>query len=273
MPYALSLQAFGLPEFYQEAPEAWVRRLREISPITENLSHLRFRWREPQPHWFQPDRGQWELYSCTPRHLVSEERAEQFQLHWSELPTGQQVGRKAMVTSYQHYLWHVYGVEARRFWVLQGEWGGTAAQYTPREVRYLDACDALSEPLPLGFFPACPFDERATKAIQERDRLIQVGNRFDALEKLDRPEALKAEDEAAEKLFRQTFLDKWYATMQPQAEFMKQFLSTADAHQHVRKATHEEANRVTQWKEQYVDTGIVPGAGIASSRKVHILVK
>lgn len=267
----LSLTAYALPEWFRAAPASWEARLREISPVTETLSHLRFRWRDPHPSWHHHDQGVWELYSCTPRAMVHPERAEQFKLHWSELPEGLQPGRKAMVSDYQHWMWHTHGVEAKRFWVLQG-WGGTPAQYTRREQRILDAVGAISEPFPFGFFPPCPFDERSVSMIVARDRLYQVGNRLDELEKLDRPAALKAEDEAAEKVHREKFLDTWYAMIQPQAEFMKSYLRKSESDMTLKPGTREQADAVAQWKDHYIEHGTVIGAKVAGSRSLQVAV-
>lgn len=272
MPYDLSLQEHTLPEFSEEAPAAWVARLREISPVTDKLSHLRFRYRSPQPSWLYHDRGVWELYSCTPRSAVHPDRAEQFRLHWSELPKSQQVGRRAMVSNYQHYMWHVHGVEARRFWVLHGPWGGTPAVYTAREAKMLEAANAVSEPFPLGFFPPCEFHEGAVTLILARDRFLQAGKNLDALEKMDRPAALKAEDEAVEREFRQKYLDWWYETIQPQKEFMASQIGKAQAAD-LPPAPEGLADRLATWKEQYIEHGSVAGAGVASSRKLQVAVR
>lgn len=275
MPYPLSLKEYYRPEWDREPPPEWAARIAEISERTDRMAHLRFRYFEPHPVWNHGERGQWTLYIATPRHLVERDRAELFQLHWSELPGptsdfNMQQGRKSVVSNYQHYMWHTQGVEVMPFWILQGEFGGTPAAYTPRERRYLDACDAVSDPFPLGFFPACPFDERAVKRVQDRDRFLQAGKSIDALEKMDRPEYLKAEDEAAERLHRETFLDNWFETMKPQAEFMQRYLRSSDADFALPKATREQSNAVAQWKDHFIETGHVLGAGIARSRRVPI---
>lgn len=280
MPYALSLQTCCLPEFYSEAPEAWVKRLREISPVTENMAHLRFRYRAPQPDWNFPERGVWELYSCTPKHLMSKERAELFEKHWSEVslepekpvPHAAQMARRISVSSYQHFMWHTLGVDAQRFWVLQGEGGGTPAQYTRREERLLDACNVPSEAFPLGFFPACPFDERAVKEILQRDRFIQAELRIEDLLKMDRPEALKAEDDEAEREFRKAFLDWWYVQIQPQKEFMQSTLFKTAADD-LPPAPEGLERTLAQWKETFVEEGVMPDAGIARSKTLHLAVK
>jgi hypothetical protein len=270
MPYAL--QAFYLPEWERPAPEGWERRLREISPITEKLSHLRFRFREPDQEWFHADRGQWMLYSCTPRALIDRDRAEQFLLHWSELSPEKQVGRKSVVSDYQHFMWHVHGVEARPFWILQGEWGGVPAKYSRMEKRYLDAMNAVSDELPLGFLPACQFDERAVRAIQKRDRLVQAGMRLEELERINGLLALAAVDQAAEEAFRKTFLDEWIETMKPQADFMRHWLSRSENRECLPAAPAGLSSTISMWQDEYVKTGTVIGAKVAASRAVQVPV-
>ena len=259
-------------DWMKEPPPEWERRLREVSPVTDALSHLRFRWRDPQPHFLNPDEGQWELYACTPKPMVHPSRAEQFAVHWADLPKAKQAGRKAFVTTYQFHMWHHQGVDAKRFWVLQGEWGGTPAAYTQREKRVLDASNAISEEFPIGFFPACPFDERVVQAVLRRDRMLKYGNNLDELVKQNRPDRLKAEDDLAEKEFREKFLDEWYATIQPQAEFMKSYLRKSESEDTMRKATRQEADAVSQWKDHFVETGIVIGAGGVGNRAVQVAV-
>jgi len=205
--------------------------------------------------------------------MVSPERAEQFKVLWSDLPKSEQQGRKAFVTTYQFHMWHTLGLEVQRFWVLQGPTGGTAAQYNVRERRYLDGAGALSEPIPMGFFPACPFDERSVNAILERDRLLKYGGNVDALEKADRPEALQAEDEAAERVFRDRWLDWWFEQTAPQAEFLKSYLSKSESDQTMRKATKEENDSLAHWKDDWREHGSITGAGMASSRKIQVAVR
>lgn len=272
MPYNIRLQQFTLPEFEREAPESWTRRLREFSPITDQLTHLRFRWMEPHASWGFHERGLWLLYSCTPRALVTPDRAQMFERHWSELPQDEQVGRKALVSDYQHFLWHTVGVDGYPFWILQGEAGGTPAKYTRYEQRVLDGEGLPSEAPPLGSLPACPFDERAVVAIQKRDRLFLAGNDLDALLRSNRPDALRAADDAAEKAHRARFLDFWFEQTRPQADFLKWYLSTSESDQTLPKASRETANAVTQWKDHYIEHGHVLGAGGVTSKAAHILV-
>ena len=270
MPYPLSLQAYCLPEFYAVAPDSWETRLREISPILPNLAHLRFRKFEPRDDWYFKDRPMWAVYSCTPRHLIQKDRAEQFALHWSELPSERQKGRKGVVSDYQHFMWHSQGLEVRPFWLLQGEWGGTPTLYTPREKRYLDASGAISEPFPIGFFPACTFDERAVKGIVARDRLVQAGMRYDALEAMDRPAALRAEDELAERTFRETYLDTLAVMQAPAVEYMKSQLFKEESPDYLPPAPAGLANTLATWRDVFVETGKMIGVTTPTHKQVSV---
>ncbi len=269
---AVALSSIVDGSFLRQAPEDWERRLREVSPIRSDMAHLRFRYREPHESWLYPKDGVWMLYAWTPRHLVSSDRESQFRRHWSELPTDEQPGRKVFVSDYQFWVWHEHGYEARPFWILQGN-GGTPAKYTEREKRYLDASDCLSDPIPIGAMPPCPFDERAGGLILERDRLLQAGNRLDRLAEMDRPEYLAAEDAAAEVVFRETFLDTWKQIMAPSVEFMKWYLTKSEADQTLPKGTRETANAVSQWKDHWIQHGAVISARSATTKRVHVLVK
>lgn len=253
-----------LSEWTKRPPEDWETRLRAISPIVDRTSHLRFRWRASVE--------QWELYECTPLPLVSAERIAQLSQHWSELPPSQQHGRKRYVTEYQHYMFRTHGVDARRFWVLQGNTGGTPAVFTERERKLLEAIGESGEVIPLGTLPYAPFDERAVRAILQRDKLLHAGYDLDRLAAMSRPDALKAADDADDKEYRAKFLEWWYAEMAPAAEFMKWYHRQTEAHQTMRRATQAEANAVTQWRDHYIETGDVIGAGAATSKALQVAV-
>lgn len=273
MPYKASLHSYILPEFYEEFPESWMTRLREVSPKVEGLAYLHPRWFAPHPHWNHPERGQWALYSATPIRMIRTDRAEQYERHWSEMPTaGQQAGIHGVVSSYQHFMWHTQGIEVKPFLILQGEWGGTPAKYTEREKRFLDASAAMSEPFPLGFFPATPFGEHVVKQITLRDRMIQACNNYDRLEAMDSTEAKKAEDDAAERLFRETYLDTWKVMQEPAIDFMLSAKGRQFMDNDLRPAPEGTANAVAQWREHFTEFGNVPGATNPNTRKIHVAV-
>lgn len=275
MPYLHTLSSYVLPEFDRPAPEAWERRLRELSPVTEHMAHLVFRWREPGDgtrEWIDPHHGVWEIYSATPKRMVSAERAEQFRLHWSELPPSQQMGRRTYVTNYQHYMWHTCGVEVRRFWVLQGPWGGTPAEYTPLERRALDGEGLPSIAPPLGTYPPCPFDERSVKAIAERDRFYQAGKNIERLLGMDRPAALKAADDIAEREFRKKFTAYVRDAMLPQAEFITSLSRTTAGDQVLPKASRDYASMAAMYQDYFIERGEMPGGAMVRHRALQVAV-
>lgn len=279
MPYALSLQAFTPPEFYREPPIEWDRRLREVAPEMPNLDRLIFRYVAPtnpdgsDRGWCHNERGQWVLYSAKDIRMVEKERAAQFEKHWSELHESAQAGRRAVVSDYQHFMWHARGLYVKPFLILQGPWGGTPAQYTEREIAFLQASNCIDEPFPLGMFPACPFDERTVTQIGLRDRLLQLSNSYDALAKLDTPEAMKAETDAAQLLKRQTFLDTMQVMLAPSVEFMKSFIHTKEADRVLPRAPAGTANAVGQWREHWLEHGAILGANPASSKRIQMTVR
>lgn len=248
------------PDWTQAIPEGWEPRLRQISPIAERTSYLQFRYRSAE--------GVWTLYECTPKALLAADRANQLATHWSELPPSQQHARKRFVSEYQYYMHHTHGVEARLFWVLQGEMGGTPACYSHRERRLLQAVNAPDDVPEIGSLEPCPFDERAVSAIVARDRLFKAGDSLDALLKQNEGSALRSEDDATEKEFRRTFLKWWFVQMIPNSEFMKSYLRTTESSQTLRRATKDEANIVDQWVDHFIEFGTVLGAGHADSRIV-----
>ena len=287
MPYSLSLRNYVLPEFEAAPPREWERRLRDISPILPNTSHLRFRKFEPREDWkeslfnTQPDRPLWAIYTCLPIRLVEPMTAEGFRKHWSEYLskedesqgrlTGEAAAIKAMVSDYQHFMWHSCQLYVKPFWLLQGEWGGTPSKYTDRERRYLDASGESSIPAPPGAFTPCPFNELAVQKILERDRFMQAGNRFDVLEKMDRPEAKKAEDDAAELVHREEVLKHLSRMSQPAVEFLKsqigkREMDDAVASGFLRPAPDGLTNTLATFREVFLETGQMPGVTAPKQR-------
>jgi len=280
MPYPRTLNQYVLPEFEAEAPVSWEQRLREISPILPNTSHLRFRKFAPREDWkespfnLQPDRPLWAIYTCLPRYLVEPLTAAGFAKHWSEESTvAEQAATRALISDYMHFMWHTRGLYVKPFWLLHGEWGGTPMKFTDRERRYLDATGQESIPAPPGAFTPCPFDERAVAKVLERDRLVQAGNRFDELEKMDRPEYKRAEDDAAELVYRETVLEHLAAMAQPAAEYMKsqvgkREIDAAVVSGFLKQAPEGLPNVLATWKDVFRETGQMIGATAPMQRKV-----
>lgn len=275
MPYPHNLQQYTPPEFYAQPPESWTRRLAEIAPERGDLDHLVFRCFEPtEPDgsdrgWLHKDRPTWALYSAKPIRLVDKERAKQFELHWSELAKDDQEGRKSVVSDYQHFMWHSRGLYVLPFLILQGEWGGTPAKYTETEQAFLRGSDCLDEPLPIGMFPACPFDSRVVKQIANRDRMLQCANRYEALARLDTPDAKKAETDAAQRTFRETYLDTWKIIIQPSADFYAHWMQRSEHREELPPAPDNVERNVGRWREHWLEHGHVLGTTPAAQRLVH----
>ena len=278
MPYPHTLSSYVLPEFEAEAPVSWERRLREISPITSHTSHLRFRKFAPREDWkespfnTQPDRPLWALYTCLPIRLVEPLTAGGFTKHWSEESTAaDKVATRAMVSDYMHFMWHTHGLYVKPFWLLQGEWGGTPMKFSDRERRLLDAAGAESIPPPPGTFTPCPFDERAVAKIVERDRFVQAGNRLDALEKMDRPDYKKAEDDAAELVYREAVLQHLSALAQPSVEYMKSQVAAREIGDAVAAglippAPSDLPDTLSVWREHFLEHGQLLSATAPTQR-------
>ena len=280
MPYPRTLHRYTLPEFYAEAPREWEQRLREISPVRDDMDHLVFRkfdfhpsWERGRPsEWTWEPRPIWALYTAVPAHLVDKDLAECYRVHWSDMPTeGEQIARRETVSNYQHFMWHTRGLRVQPFWLLQGN-GGTPAHYSERERGYLRGAGAETAPIPLGYLPACPFDERAVGMILERDRMVKAGNRLDQLERMNRSEYLRWEMEDGERSYREQWLKTIRDLNAPSVDFMKFYLKKSEAAMTLPDAPEGLANTLAQWRETFLETGQMLGVRAANVRSVSVAV-
>jgi hypothetical protein len=255
-------------EWLREPPPEWTTRLRECSPIVEQTSHLRFRWRD--------DFEQWWIYQCTPVTALDPDRIAQLSVHWSELPTSEQMGRRRFVTEYQFWMFQTHRVDARPFWILQGTdvvQGGTPYSFTDRERRILEAANEPGEPVPPGTLPNIPFDARVVTAIQARDRLLAFGGSLDRLLKANRPDALVADEAETERKYREAFLTWHHTNNAPSAAFMAWYGKRKESTHVLRPAPVGLANRMADFRDRFIETGVIDGAGVPSSRALQIAVK
>ena len=238
-------------------PEAWMTRLRDVSPISTWTSHLVPRW--------MPDVEQWVLYQCIPSLHIPDERRTQLATYWEDLPVTQRFGRRAMVSDYQYRMYHDFRVDARPFLILQGDRGGTPARYTRREQLLLQAHHLPDTPPRMGTLAYAPFDERTVTRILERDRLVEAGRNIDALRRMDSLIGQKAIEAEADKAFRQAFLDWWAQEMGPIAEQFGSLLRHG-LDQEIRKATPEEAYAANRFHDHFMETGEVPAPVVHAIR-------
>ena len=237
-------------------PPQWEARLRQFSPVVEHTSHLRFRL---HPGQTLPDGGEkqprWVLYEAIPKALLPDDRIAQFQTHHSEMPAHLAFARQKMVSDYQHYMYHKYGVDVRPCWVLQGSQGGTPAAYTDREQRLLQDVNQAADVPPVGLLPPCPFDERAITALLARDALLKIGGDLNRLEQSRTPAEQEKEQAATEKAFRTKFLAWYMESMRPMAEFMAWYTKRTEADMTLRKASATETNHAAQFQDHFIETG------------------
>lgn len=202
------------------------------------------------------------MYEALPIALLSPGRITQLSTHWSALPKAEQQGRKTFVTEYQFWMFQRNRVDARRFWVLQGSQfvtGGTPYSFTDRERKILEASHEEVEPIPPGTLPNIPFDERVVRAILARDRLLKAGGDLDLLEKGNRPENLRREDEQLEQDFRREFLN-WHHTQNlPKAEFMAWYTRKKESERTLPPAPRRLADAMAEWRDRYIETGHMVG--------------
>lgn len=241
-------------------PSDWLRRLREISPVTDRVSHLHPRWRA--------DFSEWWLYQATPAALLDAGRVAQLGVHWSSLPKAEQQGRKVFVTEYQFYMYRTARVDVVPFWILQGSrflTGGTPYAFTAREQKLLSASGQPDEPIPPGTLPNVPFDERVVAAIQARDRVLKHGGSLDAMQKASTTDALKKDDEQTEREYREAFL-AWNNTNNAASrDFLSWYYRQKESHDVLPPAPAGLANSVADFRDRYIESGSL-GAGPASSR-------
>lgn len=233
-------------------PAEWEERLRALSPISQEHSWLYGAWLNIAQRWV--------LYECVPYHLIPEGKRVQLggTPYW-EMPKHLRVGRKQAVSAFQWEMFRKHQVWARPFWVLQGNDGGTPAQFTEVEEAILQAQGKDTEPPEAGSLPYAQWDGRVEAQIRSRDRLIKLRQRLDRLRATADTDALKAETVLAEEQFRKEFWGWWKEAMEPQADFWAWYSAREEAqHLPIRQATAAEQEAAEKTEETYLTTGNVP---------------
>ena len=233
-------------------PAEWEARLRELSPISPDHSWLYGAWLNIAQRWV--------LYECVPYGLIPESKRLQLggTPYW-EMPKHLRAGRKQAVSAFQWEMYRTHKVWARPFWVIQGNDGGTPAQYSEMEEAILQAKGIDTEPPEAGSLPYAPWDGRVETQIRSRDRLIKLRQRLDRLRATSDTDALKAEQVLAEEEFRKTFWSWWEESMQPQAEFWAWYTAREEAqHLPIQRSSVAEQNAAEDAKDVYLETGNLP---------------
>ena len=245
------------------APKEWVDDLRSISPESLKIPYLQFHWHESAERWclnvFIPD-ATIEGVALIPPEM----RVMLAGRPWWELPPTAQEGRKHLVSAYQWEMYRKYRVWARPFWCIQGDGGGTPAIYTDLEKALLKAEGKDQSAMAPGSLPYAGWDERVKVAVQMRDRLLWAGMSMAVMMERGDTEALKAQQDEAEKAYRTAFWGWWEGTMAPQIDFLEWYTRQSESDMTLRPATDAEMNAGSQAKDMYIEHGNVPHTQIPS---------
>lgn len=247
-------------------PPGWLRRLRQVSPVSETMQWLQARMFPVQEGAIDPVSGRklepvWVLYTMTPASLITDESklAQLSGQPWWELPKDQQYGRMVTTSSYQWEMFRQFQCWARPYWAIQGEKGGTPMSYSPWEAAMLKAHGLPADVPNPGSLPFAPFDERVVEALQARDRMRIMGSQWAYMSDPSKAALdVKAEDEAAEKAGRVEFV-KWFEErMAPNGDFIDWHTKKAGQEQDFRPASKAEEKAAATWKDTYISTGQLP---------------
>lgn len=239
-------------------PAEWERELREMSPITDTTSHLRFAWKEPL---FDSDKRRLVIYECLPDALIGDEhRMFLAEKPYWELPKEERFGRSQIVSAFQWEMYRVHRVSATPFWCIQGKDGGTPMSYGEIEKRWLRAMKQPDSPPHLGALPYAPWDNRVKQALLRRDRLAKVGSSIAKLRQRGNTAYLKAEADEAEKAYRKEFLTWFSDTMQEQADVWAWYIRHSEVTHRLPKQSRAEWLAANALEESFIEHGVIPDA-------------
>jgi hypothetical protein len=177
----------------REFPAEWLRRLRQISEVSDEVGWLYPHWEAGDP-WVPGQR--WVLYEMIhekfvddaiveelngphPRsegHMCADKVPHQFQCLCRRKLNGWRDGPCMLVDLTQ---WQLYrktgGYFAKRFWIIQGSTGGHKWEFNENERRMLRFADLPTDAPRLGSLPYAPFDERVVKQIMRHNKLVTMG--------------------------------------------------------------------------------------------------
>ena len=187
-----------------DVPFPWETELRAFSPIVEKVSHLR-------AYWYRAGM-RWVLYQCIPLALMpDDERKVRPDLTGSELFDALRGRPQRMrgddeepspISDLQHEFARRFGVWAGPLWVLQGERGGHFWKLDPWQQNVAIAKGHSGEMPAIGILQACPFDQRVITSLQQHNRLRQLGDRLEALQKSSTVDAANVEMDAIQREIR-----------------------------------------------------------------------
>lgn len=200
----------------REVPPEWEQRLREVSPVSDEISWLHLAW-EPGERWVPGQR--WVLYEMlhhkwadpervaalrgpNPRlagHYCSTKVPGQFQCLCRRKLEAWRGSNNPGITLTEWRLFRATGgYVGNPFLVLQGPKGAHRLRYSQFESELLALHGKPSDPPVFGSLEYAPFDERTVRLITQHNRLAQMQSGI---------QSLAAERDAAEREFRRQLVE------------------------------------------------------------------
>lgn len=240
------------------APAEWERALREFSPISRVVPWLAIRWYALRKRPV----GRWILSECVAAELIAPKDQDILTILQGPRPSTLPVKLRDVVETFVNdYQWEMYRshrVWARELWVLQGDQGGHATQYSPQEQDVLRLLGLPTDPPRLGDLPYAPLDTRVLGQMRSRNRLLKLGNDLGALRKSGDPAIMKREEAEQGRSFRRQFVDYIERQSLGRSEFMTWYSSKSDNRDVLPEATEPEVRAASMAKDYYIETGELP---------------
>lgn len=207
----------------REPDPAFVRGLRDLSPVSDERSHL-IPWWEPGEKWMPGQR--WMLFEAVqpqlvggrsnprvvellgphPRsagHYCSDYVEGQFQCHCKWKTESWRGGPCSIVTLTEYNIFKATGLVAFPYWIVQGTRGGHRTHFNDQEQSILKMLDLPHDPPAVGVLDYAPLDGHVLAAIAGLNRLIQFGNDLEAYRNAMRGDGYEKTLEEGERRLRE----------------------------------------------------------------------
>ena len=195
----------------------WEAELRAFSPIVEQVAHLR-------AYWYRAGM-RWVLYECIPLSLLPRDdqkvradlTGEELFAAFAGKPPRERGDDEepSPISDLQHEMARRFQVWAGPLWVLQGSQGGHVWRMDPQTESVMARMGKQTEMPAIGSLPACPWDQRTVTALQQRNKLAQLGGSLERLRKSGSAEARAIEEAMLERAVRKAEMDFIEAQMEP----------------------------------------------------------
>lgn len=260
----------GYREWSREVPPEWEALLRSISPVSTVVPWLSIWWhphvRESEPgkgDWH--DGGRWLLHECVPFDMLDDrEKLSLLPMFLGppacRLSPGAAYARRLRVNDYQYQMFRSHRVYARQLWIIQGTQGGHPTVYQEPERKLLKLRNLPTDPPALGELPYAPLDNRVIRQMLHRNRLIQFGNDLHAWRMSGTHAAYDRDWAEEQRQYRIAYLDWLCTTVEPEVEFWQANSWKKEIREVIPAASREAMNAASQFKDLFIDTGVVPHA-------------